>query len=132
MKNALTAVGDFIEAAGNMVFSLLVILILTFPPLVWINNRLSGRSGVLWVLVAIVFAIVLPAAMELFAGSAMNVIDRIRDGRLLRPVLQPLRSVSAALAVYGVFKVEYAIVHGLPAPEGGGWVGLVWQFLTAF
>ncbi len=132
MNSLFTRLNQLIEAACNFAFYLFAFLIVLLPPLVSINNGLSGRTGFLWVLAALAFAIVAPVAVQLLGESFMDVVKKIRKGELLKEFLKPFRNVAAVLGIYGAFKVEYAQVHGIEEVEFGALMDFLWKFLTAF
>ena len=122
-----------IVALNNFVFYIFAFLIPAFPILVWITGALTGRSGLVWVLAALLFAIVAPILAELLAVSVMDVIAQIRKGDLFKAVFWPLRSVGASLAIFGAFKLEYALVHGIaPTTGSASWLQVLWEFISTF
>lgn len=123
---------QLIEGVCNMFFYLSAFFIVIFPPLVGINNLLSGRTGFLWVLAALAFAIVAPVAVQLLGESFMMIVERVRKGELFEDFFKPFRNVAAVLGIYGVAKVEYELVIGMEEPEFEQLVAFLWKFLTAF
>jgi hypothetical protein len=123
---------EFIEAICNFCFAMIVFFMaaLLAAPLLKYFRALEGFWGG-----ALSLALVglLYAAVRLGAEPALELLDRIRQGKLFTTILSPLRNISAVLGIYGVFKLQYFLVHGDPAPDGQGasWSELMWRFLTS-
>ncbi len=123
---------ELVEAVANMFFYLFAFFIVILPPLVWLDRVFSGREGLWWVLAAIVvFVFLLPMAVEAFLPWFLNVFERIKRGELVRPLFVPLRAASSVLAIYGVLKLEYFVMHAKPEAAETSWPDIIWQFLTA-
>ena len=124
---------EFIEAVANFFFYLFSFFIVLLPPLFWLSRVFSEKSGVFWVLVSIVvFVFILPNLIPTLADRLVEPMQRIKKGELLRPIFVPLRAFSSVLGIYGVLKLEYVLIHGMPAVQGETWLELMWQFLKTF
>lgn len=123
---------ELVEGVANLFFYLFAFFIVILPPLAWLDHVFAGKSGTGWVLAAVVvFVFLLPALVRPLLAWLTGALERIRKGELLRPVFVPLRAASSVLAIYGVLKLEYFVVHGMQQGEGETWLHVVWQFLTA-
>jgi len=120
-----------VEAVANALFYLFALFIVILPPLAWLENVFSGREGAGWVVAAIIVFGGIGVLARVFSGLFADVLDRIRQGDLLRWLFVPLRAFSAVLGIYGVLKLEYFAIHGMPEAGGASWSDIIWQFLTA-
>ncbi len=124
---------ELVEAYSNVLIYLFSLLILVLPSLVWLSKIFSNKSGFFWVLGAFVlFVIVIPLFLDVFANAFADVSEKIRKGELFHSIFVLLRSTSSVLAIYAVFKLEYALVHGMPEAQGKTWIALFWEFLKTF
>ena len=73
-----------------------------------------------------------PVLTEWLAVSVMEMMGKIKEGQFLQSFFQPLRSLSGVLGILGVFKLEYALVHGMPEAEETNWLTVIWEFITSF
>lgn len=120
-----------VEAVANFLFYLCAFCIVALPLLVWLDHLFAGREGGLWVAGAIiVFVFLLPMATGPAMRGLIALLERIKQGELLRPVFVPLRAFAAVLAIYGALKLEYFFIHG-HVRANGSWPDVIWQFLTA-
>lgn len=122
---------ELVEAVANALFYLFALFIVILPPLVWLDDIFSGREGLGWVIATILVFGGIGLFVLVFSGLFADVLDRIRQGDLLRWLFVPLRAFSTVLGIYGVLKLEYFAIHGMPEAGGTSWSDVIWQFLTA-
>jgi hypothetical protein len=124
---------EFIEAISNSVTYLLSFFIIIIPPLAWLNDIFSDKSGLLWIIgTIVVFIFILPVLVEFLAHGFAEIKEKIKKGEWLRPIFVPLRAFSTILAIYGILKLEYLLIHNKPLGEESGWLDIAWQFLKTF
>ncbi len=128
-----SAFSSFIEAVSNYGFYLLALLFVVLPGLVWLSDMFKNRSSALWVSLSIVvFVFILPPALELFARASSGLIERMRKGQLFAIALAPIHNLNALIGIYGVFKLEYVLVHGMPEAKDTSWTAVIWGFISGF
>ncbi len=128
-----SSVLNLIEAVADFVFYLLCLATILLVPLVWLSQLFTGKVGGWWLIAAlIVFVLVLPTLVPLASDWLLRWLERLRKGELLPWLFKPIKAISAVLGIYGVFKLEYALVHGMEKADDASWAALLWQFITAF
>lgn len=130
------AATQLLEAACQMAFALICFCIVILP-LAPLFKWLSGREGLGWILLTIAIMGAFYGTVRLLLEPAFESLDRVRRRELFQTILGPLRNVSAVIGIYGVFKLEYFLVHGAAitgssnGEEAATWPTLIWQFMTA-